>query len=108
MPPESVAGFVLAGGQSRRMGVNKALLPYGSTTLVQHIAAEVGRAAGSATLIGPPAVYEPLGLTVIPDLRPNLGPMAGIVTALTVSPADLTLIVACDLPGLSSGFLAEV
>src|SRR6476619_4706690 len=98
MQPETVASFVLAGGRSSRMGTNKALLPYRAGTLVERIAAEVQAAAGSVTVVGPPEIYAPLGLTAIPDLRPGLGPLGGIVTALTATAASLSLIVACDLP----------
>ena len=73
------------------MGTNKALLRYGSGTLVQHIASEVRIAVGSATVVGPADIYLPLGLPAIPDLRPDLGPMGGVATALTGHAADLSM-----------------
>ena len=70
------AGFVLVGGQSRRMGQDKPLLPWRSGVLVEAVAAGVREVAGSATLVGPPQRYLHLGLPIIPDLRPGLGPLA--------------------------------
>jgi molybdopterin-guanine dinucleotide biosynthesis protein A len=96
------AGFVLAGGASSRMGRDKALLPLGRKTLLEHVAAQVRAAAGSVTVVGPPERYERLGLAVVPDVMAGCGPLGGILTALTLSPAEWNLIVACDLPGVTS------
>jgi molybdopterin-guanine dinucleotide biosynthesis protein A len=99
------AGFVLVGGSSSRMGQDKASLPYRGKKLIEHIAAAVAEAAGSATLIGPPDRYRDLGFPVVPDGRPGLGPLTGIHTALCESPAAWNLIAACDLPAISGAFL---
>lgn len=100
------AGFVLAGGQSSRMGRDKALLPYRGSVLVDWIARQVRDAAGSAVIVGPPERYGALGWPVVADLRPGCGPLAGIETALASSRADYNLIVACDLPGLTAPLMA--
>ena len=99
------AGFVLAGGKSSRMGRDKALLPCGDHTLVQHIAARVESAAGSVTLVGQPEKYRALGYAAVPDLYPDGGPACGIQAALAASPAEWNLVVACDMPALTAGFL---
>lgn len=98
------AGFVLAGGRSTRMGRDKALLPWGGRTLLEHIAGQVVQAAGSVTVIGPPERYQHLGLPTLPDLHPGCGPLAGVETALASTEAEWNLIVACDLPFLDAAF----
>ncbi|HWR51400.1 MAG TPA: molybdenum cofactor guanylyltransferase [Bryobacteraceae bacterium] len=104
----SRAGFVLAGGASSRMGRDKALLPWLGSTLVEVVAARVFEAAGSVTLVGPPDRYSDIPIAMVPDLRPGLGPLAGIETALEQTAADWNLILACDMPAVTTAFLREL
>jgi molybdopterin-guanine dinucleotide biosynthesis protein A len=103
--PEGRAGFVLVGGKSARMGRDKALLPYGGATLVEHIAAQVKAAAGWVTLVGNPEHYRALPYPAIPDVRPGRGPLGGVEAALRHTEARWNLIVACDMPSLTGEFL---
>jgi molybdopterin-guanine dinucleotide biosynthesis protein A len=103
--PRQTAGFVLAGGHSRRMGRDKALLPYRGQPLILHVAAEVAKAAGYVTIVGGPATYRDLGFPYIADKYPDFGPVGGIATALSTSSAEWNVIVACDMPGLRAQFL---
>ena len=102
------SAFVLVGGQSSRMGRDKALLPFKGRPLVQHIAAEARAAAGNITLVGDPTRYTYLGYPVVQDLFPGCGPLAGIYTALSVTQADWNLIMACDMPDVTAEFLAQL
>jgi molybdopterin-guanine dinucleotide biosynthesis protein A len=86
------------------MGRDKGLLTFHGGTLAGAVASAVSEAAGSVVLVGP-AQYAELGYPVIPDLYPGEGPLGGILTALCHSPGDWNLIVACDMPELTSGFL---
>ena len=74
-------GFVLAGGQSTRMGRDKALVEFGGRPLLLHAIAAL-RAAGLPVFIAgartPLDAYAP----VVPDSRQNAGPPGGICTAL--------------------------
>jgi molybdopterin-guanine dinucleotide biosynthesis protein A len=113
------SGFVLAGGASKRMGRDKALLPYGGTTLVEYVAKTVREAAGSVALIGDPARLGHLGMPVFPD-EPlpagqsgnqdgaSFGPASGIYTALRITQTDWNLIVACDMPAVTGEILCEL
>jgi molybdenum cofactor guanylyltransferase len=99
------SGFVLAGGGSTRMGRNKALLPFGGMTLVEHVARIVHQAAGSVTLVGDPGQLGHLGLPVVPDQQPGMGPAGGIYTALKMSSTDWNLIAGCDMPAITFDIL---
>ncbi len=87
------------------MGCDKALLPFRGGRLVESVARAVGRAAGSAVLVGNPRLYQHLGYRVIPDLYPGAGPLGAILTALHHTSADWNLVAACDMPELSGEFL---
>ena len=101
----SLAGYVLTGGRSSRMGCDKALLPFGGGALVGSVARAVKLAAGSAVLVGNPRLYRHLGYAAIPDLYPGAGPLGAILTALDHTSADWNLVAACDMPELSAEFL---
>src|SRR5579863_10550524 len=80
----SCSGYVLAGGRSTRMGRDKALLPLGDSTLLDHVAHCVRQAAGNVTIIGPPDRYAGLGYPVAADLVNDSGPLGGVYTALSI------------------------
>ncbi len=102
---EQIAGFVLAGGQSSRMGRDKALLELDGVPLVVRAARVVESVAGNATVIGHPEILRTLQLRAIADDWPGAGPLGGIATALRASEAQWNLIVACDLPYLTRAWL---
>jgi molybdopterin-guanine dinucleotide biosynthesis protein A len=102
------AGFVLVGGNSSRMGRDKARLPFQGKTLAEHVASAVAEAAGSVTLVGAPERYASLGFSMLADSRPGAGPLAGIYTALGASRGVWNLIVACDMPGITAPFLRSL
>jgi molybdenum cofactor guanylyltransferase len=100
-----IAGFVLAGGRSSRMGLDKALLGPPGNTLLDRAASAVRDAAGCVTIIGDPARYAHLGFAVVPDVRAGFGPLGGIVTGLSITEKTWNLFVACDMPGADRAFL---
>jgi molybdopterin-guanine dinucleotide biosynthesis protein A len=102
------AGFILTGGQSSRMGMDKALLPFGGGLLVDHLAKQVAGAAGSVCLVGHPERYLKLGYPAIPDVLSEIGPLGGIVTALSAGKAEWNLVVACDMPAVPDGALDQI
>ena len=105
-----VEGFVLAGGESSRMGRNKALLELDGVPMIVRAVRLVESVADPVTVVGSPGAYSKLGLRALRDDWPGAGPVGGIATALHASEAERSLIVACDLPYLTKRwieFLAE-
>jgi molybdenum cofactor guanylyltransferase len=104
----SVHGFVLAGGRSTRMGRDKALLAWRGGALLAAVARQLAPVVEGVTIIGSPALYGGLGYEVVPDLTPGLGPLGGIETALSLERAEWNLIVACDMPNLTTATLGQL
>ena len=101
-------GLVLAGGESRRMGRDKAILAYhGKPQLLW--AFELLERVCERTFISVRSDQrdEPTRATLpqIVDIQPGLGPIAGISAALTIHPEAAWLVLACDLPFLSRATL---
>jgi molybdopterin-guanine dinucleotide biosynthesis protein A len=95
------AGFVLAGGQSSRMGSDKALLPFAGRPLIEHALATLREAGLSVSIAGAnPAAQSALAAyaRIIPDPQPGLGPLAGICAALEAASARYVVFLPVDLP----------
>ena len=89
-------GFILAGGQSTRMGSDKALLDWHGRPLLSHMVALLRHATNDVQVVG---------RDLLPDHLPSRGPLSGIATALTISSTESNLILAVDLPLLTKDFL---
>jgi len=92
-----VTGVVLAGGQSKRMGQNKALMPFKSSTLIEQVLATLCSFTDEQIIIGDPEIYCRFG-TVYADVFPGKGPLGGLHSALLNSNTDLNFVVGCDMP----------
>ena len=99
---------MLVGGRSTRMGRDKASLPFRGGLLVESVAQAVRLAAGSAVLVGNPGAYARLGFPAIAELYPGEGPLGGILTALSHTPAHWNVMVACDMPEITAEFLTTL
>ncbi|HJV64342.1 MAG TPA: molybdenum cofactor guanylyltransferase [Geomonas sp.] len=97
-----VTGVILAGGASRRMGSNKAVLPYGGTTLIERIYRQVSTLCAEVMVVtNTPEVYPFLPCPKVQDIYPGMGPLAGIHAALSQSRTGYILAVACDMPWIN-------
>jgi molybdopterin-guanine dinucleotide biosynthesis protein A len=100
----SRAGYLLVEGRGARMGRDKASLPFRGGLLVQSVEQAVRLAAGSAVSVGNPGAYARLAFPAIADLYPGDGPLGGVLTALSHTPAHWHAVVACDLPEITAEF----
>lgn len=97
--PKPMAGLVLCGGGSTRMGTEKALIPLHGRPLVLHVAALLGQVADPVLLApGRLGRLGPLGHREVQDEAPGSGPLSGLVAGLAASPHPLLAVVAVDLP----------
>lgn len=103
-----VEGFILVGGASRRMGSDKAELLIGGRTSLERVAGALSAAASSVALVGARREYDGVTLRNVPDVHEEWGALGGIHAALTAAEKDWALIVACDLPFVTSELFARL
>jgi molybdopterin-guanine dinucleotide biosynthesis protein A len=97
---------VQAGGESRRMGQDKALLPFLGQPLIQRVIERVtGIADELLVTTNDPARYSFLGVPLYEDILPGRGALGGLYTALSVARSPLVAVVACDMPFVNAGLL---
>lgn len=93
--------IILAGGQSSRMGSNKALMQFAGKQLIQY-PIDLARSFGSDVFISANNhELDFLGIKVITDLLPVNAPLAGIHAGLKSSRADWSLVLTCDMPNVT-------
>ncbi|WP_160724479.1 molybdenum cofactor guanylyltransferase [Bacillus sp. USDA818B3_A] len=102
------AAIILAGGKSSRMGTNKALLKINEKPNIERTIDKLKLLFDDIILVtNDSEQYESLGVRIVPDQYPGMGPLAGVHAGLTASEYDVNFVVACDMPFVS-GELAEV
>ncbi len=101
-----ITGIILAGGKSRRMGYNKALLRIGNQTIIQRTLVSLKQVTSSQLIVTNfPEEYEFLNILMKSDILPGKGAFGGIYTGLSASETPYCLVVACDMPFLNVDFL---
>jgi molybdopterin-guanine dinucleotide biosynthesis protein A len=94
---------ILAGGLSRRMGRDKAALPAGDGTLIEHLARRLAPVVDETIIAGGSGRPALPGVTMVEDRYPGLGPLAGMHAGLLASRSPLVWVVGCDLPDADPG-----
>ena len=90
---------IQAGGESSRMGQDKALMPFLGQTLIVRIVERLSAAADELIVTtNHPDDYRFLGLRLASDLRPGRGALGGLYTALCAASYPLLAVIACDMP----------
>jgi molybdopterin-guanine dinucleotide biosynthesis protein A len=99
-----VTAFVLAGGQSIRMGVDKALVELDGEPLIKRMLSIARLLDPGARVVGGGEKFHSFA-EVVEDEFSGCGPLAGIHAALLSSGSDLNLILAVDMPFVRPQFL---
>ncbi|MCZ6681004.1 MAG: molybdenum cofactor guanylyltransferase [Candidatus Poribacteria bacterium] len=102
-----VTGVILAGGRSRRMGTNKALIRLRDEEIIAHVIRQMQVVTDELLLItNTPDLYAHLGLPMHADITPNMGALGGIHAGLTYAINGAALCVGCDMPLLQPNLLS--
>ena len=109
----AVAGVVLCGGKSTRMGTSKALLAFGPETMLQRVVRILGEVVSPIVIVAavdqelPPL---PEGVILARDENEGRGPLEGVRAGLKALPADVdtAYVTSCDVPLLVPGFVRQI
>ena len=94
-----MTAIILAGGKSRRMGLNKAFLKYRDTTFIEHQIKMLRKIFDEIILSANDAnTYTSLKLPIVSDIMPEKGPLSGICAGLSRARSSHAFVIACDMP----------
>ena len=101
-PPSTVSAIVQAGGQSRRMGRDKALIDYQSRPIIAHVIETLRALSDDIVVVSNRSdLYSSFGARVTADYNPPCGPLGGLAAGLQAARHPLAVVVACDMPFLN-------
>ena len=109
----NAAGIVLCGGKSTRMGFPKALLAFGTETMLQRVVRLLGPIVAPIVVVAAPeqSLPElPASVTVTRDEQEGRGPLEGLRAGLKALPGavDIAYVTSCDVPLLVPGFVQRM
>jgi molybdopterin-guanine dinucleotide biosynthesis protein A len=109
----TTGGIVLCGGRSTRMGSPKALLPFGSETMLQRVVRLLGSVVSPVVVVAAPdqSLPElPAAVSLTRDEREGRGPLEGLRAGLKALPAtvDAAYVTSCDVPLLVPAFVLRM
>jgi molybdopterin-guanine dinucleotide biosynthesis protein A len=111
--PPDLYGLILGGGQSSRMGQDKALIQYHGEPqgrycqrVLSGFCAQVFLSCRVEQWDQPNFQAAFQELPVILDTQPDIGPMAGLLAAMESRPNTAWLVLACDMPGIDAACIA--
>ncbi|HXD30072.1 MAG TPA: molybdenum cofactor guanylyltransferase [Pyrinomonadaceae bacterium] len=103
---EGMDAFILAGGESRRMGTDKSQLVLDGSTLVERIAAVLRSITPSIRVVGREIPNSPL--QSVPDVYSKWGALGGVHAALAACTTDWAVVIACDMPNVTQALLSRM
>jgi molybdopterin-guanine dinucleotide biosynthesis protein A len=105
----SLGAVVLAGGRSRRMGSDKAVVEFCGARMIDRVAGILGSVAEPVVVVARRAsdVGE-VGGVVVEDEQPYAGPLPALVAGLRSTGRERNVVVACDMPFLNTTLLSRL
>lgn len=104
-----VSVAVLAGGQSKRMGRDKAFLEVSGRPVIEQVLDQVRPLTDDLFIsANAPEKYAPLGLPIVPDIYPDKAALGGLYSVIRAARYDHVLVVACDMPFLNVALLQHL
>jgi|WetSurSiteA1Bulk_404760.scaffolds.fasta_scaffold00706_14 molybdenum cofactor guanylyltransferase len=105
---QDITGIVLAGGQSRRMGQDKALMEFHGKPLIQHAVTILQHVCSRVIISSNKQDYLFTGCEIWPDELAVKAPLSGIYTCLKRSTDDWIAVLSCDMPAIHPGLFRHL
>jgi molybdopterin-guanine dinucleotide biosynthesis protein A len=103
---DGICGAILAGGESRRFGQNKALALLGGRPVIRHVLDPLQNLFKDVMIIThQPALFQRFEVDVAADVLRGPGALAGLLTALVHANHEYCFVVACDMPFLNAAVI---
>lgn len=99
--------IILAGGDSKRMGRDKAALPFNGETLLQSVIGGV-QPLFAQTLVSVRELRGDVALPQISDMQADGGPLVALISALEAITTPWAFVVACDMPFVAPALTAHL
>jgi molybdopterin-guanine dinucleotide biosynthesis protein A len=100
---------ILAGGQSRRMGTDKAFLTIEGRPLIQRMMERVRDLADEVVIVAnDPEPYRRFGVRIVGDLMKGAGALGGLQAGLSAAMHEWAFAFACDMPFLNPALLRHM
>jgi molybdopterin-guanine dinucleotide biosynthesis protein A len=104
-----MTGIVLSGGESRRMGTDKAFLKINGVPMIDHVLKALRSVTDRVIIVtNSPQSYAAYDACVVTDAMNKRGSLIGIYSGLLYSTDEYNFVVACDMPFLNSGLISHM
>ena len=102
-----MTGIVLSGGESRRMGRDKAFLVLDGLPLIAHVLNALHTITDRVIIVtNAPDAYASYDAIVVADALEKRGPLTGIYSGLLAATDEFSVVVACDMPFLNPDLIS--
>ncbi len=105
---EEATAIILSGGQSKRMGQDKGMLPVDGVPLIGRISGQLEDNFQEVIVSGDSDKYSFPKVRTVPDLEADLGPLMGLLSTLRASESELNWVTTCDMPEPNMTFVRKM
>ena len=104
-----VSGVILAGGESRRMGSDKSLLPIHGARFIDHVHRTLAAMFDDVVIVtNSPELYADIDCRKVPDIYYAQGSLAGIHSGICHAKNERAFVVACDMPFINPAVVRDI
>lgn len=103
------SGVILAGGESRRMGSDKSLLPIHGARFIDHVHRTLSELFEDVVIVtNSPELYADIDCRKVPDIYYAQGSLAGIHSGICHAKNERAFVVACDMPFINPAVVRDI